>query len=91
VGLLTADYQLPISDWRLAIKPIGSSDLLGPRASRPQRAAGALVLGLFRNVFSRFAPIAGGTPAVPANHLISNSWLYEQAQEHRMKFNAQAE
>jgi hypothetical protein len=42
--------------------PQQSSDWLGPRASRPQRTEGA-------KVFSRFALIAGGTPAVPANHL----------------------
>ena len=37
--------------------------MLRPRASRPQRDAVA------RFLCSRFALIAGGTPAVPANHL----------------------
>jgi hypothetical protein len=35
-----------------------------------KRAAGAHVYSEWRNSFSRFALIAGGTPAVPANHLI---------------------
>jgi len=51
-------------------RPAQSSDLLGPRASRPQRAEGAVVFKLlFLHSFSRFALIAGGMPAVPANLL----------------------
>ncbi len=42
--------------------------LLGPRPSRPQRAAGAK----FHNC-SRFALIAGGTPAVPVNTCASTN------------------
>ena len=48
-----------------------SSDLLGPRASRPQTRQGREVFP--PNPSSRFALIAGGTPAVPANHLTQHS------------------
>ena len=34
-----------------------------------KRAAGAQIFGSIPNPFSRFALIAGGTPAVPDNHL----------------------
>jgi hypothetical protein len=46
--------------------------LLGPRASRPQRAEGAKLLQPFQNL-SRFALIAGGTPAVPVNAMSVDS------------------
>ncbi len=47
-----------------------SSDWLGPRASRPQRAEGAKALhvAISQSVFALRAR-CGGTPAVPANHL----------------------
>jgi len=43
--------------------------LLGPQASRPQRAARRAVFGIGLQTFSRFALIAGETPAVPVNAL----------------------
>src|SRR6185295_3864275 len=45
-----------------------SSDLLGPRAPRPQTRRQARSL-LHSSIFSRLALIAGGAPAVPNNHL----------------------
>ena len=51
-------------------RTIRSSDLLGPRASRRNGVAGADLESLPCLIaFSRFALIAGGTPAVPANRL----------------------
>ena len=46
-----------------------SSDLLGPRASRPQRAAGAQSFGSYANPFSRFALICGRDARGPSNSL----------------------
>ena len=48
---------------------MNSSDLLGPRAPRPQTRRQAR--SLLKSIFSRFALIAGGAPAVPANLLNS--------------------
>ena len=49
-----------------------SSDLLGPRASRPQtRRQARSSWESPSNPFSRFTLMAGETPAVPANHLIA--------------------
>jgi hypothetical protein len=44
------------------------TDLLGPRASRPQTRGQAHAFRI-PNSISRFALVAGGTPAVPANYL----------------------
>ena len=50
-----------------------STSSLGPRASRPQRAAGAKLYlhceNLGQSFFLRFALIAGETPAVPEKRL----------------------
>ena len=59
-----------------------SSDLLGPRASRPQISAKRE--NVFVNFFekSAFDAFAGGTPAVPATHLTDPcqlTLLYPQA------------
>jgi hypothetical protein len=59
----------------------GVSDywLLGSRASRPHRAAGAKVLSLRGFMFSRFALIAGGTPAIPVSTMDA-SWMEDTQQ-----------
>jgi len=49
----------------------GSSDLLGPRASRPQMSAKREnVLGSTSEKLRACGAFAGGMPAVPANHLL---------------------
>jgi len=67
LGWMTFDLPPHASNTDEFVQP--SSDLLGPRASRPQRAVGAQVFGSSSRICSRFALIASGTPAVPANHL----------------------
>ena len=55
-------------EWGKASKR--SSDLLGPRASRPQMRREARSLSEVAYSFFRASrSFAGGTPAVPANHL----------------------
>jgi len=46
-----------------------SRDWLGPRASRPQTRCRRAVFAAFRNPVRALRSFAGGTPAVPANHL----------------------
>jgi len=53
------------------------SALLGPRASRPQHAEGAVFGKSFPKSFSHFALTAGGTPAVPVKSLSASSLLLD--------------
>jgi hypothetical protein len=60
---------------KVSLKALGedrSSDLLGPRGPSPANALQARSSSASRllDPFSRFALIAGETPAVPANRLI---------------------